>query len=199
MFEEQSHVYFALFILIVFIVIIFFVIAGTGFNNQGLDRGQLVPIRLEEGGVMLIEPLVVSTPDPSVLLSARHGFVHAHRLDTKAVADVPSIRDKFSKTALESGSIYYVMGVGEYNPSQPEFPVDPRSFAPANIRNPTEGSFEGNAGTEIAEIITYDGKAPSHIVTPHDFIHLNYIGECNGKHLYYVLGAAKFRPPLVKR
>lgn len=89
------------------------------------------------------------------------------------------------------------MGVGEYKPSKLELPVDTRSFAPANIRNPTEDSFDGNVNAEIAEILTYDGKPSSHIKIPHDFIHLNYIGECDGKHLYYVLGTAKFQPPLI--
>lgn len=186
-------------ILIFFILIIFFAISINSSNNHNVNQSNLLPIELKDGEFMLVEPLIVSTPDPSVLLSARHGFVHAHRLDAKAAADVPSIRNKFSKTAIENGSIYYVMGVGEYNPSHPEFPVDPRSFASANIRNPTEGSFKGHSTTEIAEILTYDGKAPSHIQTPHDFIHLNYIGERNGKHLYYVLGAAKFKPTLVNQ
>lgn len=196
MFEEQSFVYFALFILVVLILVtLLFIISGNG----GHKKDKLVPVSLKEEVKMLIEPLIVSTPDPSILLSLRHGFLHAHRLNKQSIANIPNIRDKFSKTALENGSIYYLMGVGEYKVSQPEFPVDPRSFAPANIRNPNQGSFDGNAVSEIAEILTYDGEAPSHIQTPHDFIHLNYIGECKGKHLYYVLGSAKFKPPLVKK
>ncbi len=188
-------------ILVALVVAMLLLIAVFAFydNGTGTFPSHLVPVPLAEGGIMLIEPLVVSTPDPSVLLNQRHGFVHAHRLDTEAVKDVPGIRDKFSKTAFESGSIYYVMGVGTYNISKPEFPVDPRSFAPAAVRNPTEGNFDVTAETEIIEILTVDGKPPSHMNTPHDFIHLNYIGEKDGQQLYYVLGAAKFKPPLIKQ
>ena len=188
-------------IIVVLVIVLLLIVVAFAFYNAGTNTfpSHLVPVPLAEGGIMLIEPLVVSTPDPSVLLNQKHGFVHAHRLDTEAVKDVPSIRDKFSKAAFESGSIYYIMGVGAYNPSKPEFPVDPRSFAPATVRNPTEGNFDVTAGTEVAEILTVDGKPPNHINTPHDFIHLNYIGEKDGQHLYYVLGAAKFKPPLVKQ
>ena len=188
-------------IIVVLVIVILLIVVVFAFYNKGTDTfpSQLVPVPLAEGGIMLIEPLVVSTPDPSVLLSQKHGFVHAHMLDTEAIKDIPSIRDKFSKVAFESGSIYYIMGVGTYNTSKPEFPVDPRSFAPANIRNPTEEGFVITAETELAEILTVDGKPPNHINTPHDFIHLNYIGEKDGNHLYYVLGSAKFKPPLVKQ
>ncbi len=187
-------------IVLIFVIILVIVITFIFYDNKTKTFSNLlVPVPLEEGAIMLIEPLVVSTLDPSVLLSQRHGFVHAHRLDTEAIKDIPSIRNKFSEAAFESGSIYYIIGVGVYNVSKPEFPVDPRSFAPANIRNPTEEGFVVTAETELAEILTVDGKPPSHINTPHDFIHLNYIGEKDGKHLYYVLGAAKFKPPLVKQ
>nr|QBK91895.1 MAG: hypothetical protein LCPAC304_02360 [Pithovirus LCPAC304] len=188
-------------IIVVLVIVLLLSITVFAFYDNGTNTfpSHLVPVPLAEGGIMLIEPLVVSTPDPSVLLNQKHGFIHGHRLDTEAVKDVHSIRDKFSKAAFESGSIYYIMGVGAYNPSKPEFPVDPRSFAPATVRNPTEGNFDVTAGTEVAEILTVDGKPPNHINTPHDFIHLNYIGEKDGQHLYYVLGAAKFKPPLIKQ
>lgn len=197
---EYDNYSVAIIVTIVVIILIIIVISVFTFDNISETLpSSLIPVPLEEEGIMLIEPLIVSTPDPSVLLNQRHGFIHAHRLNTEDIKNVPSIRDKFSKTAFESGSIYYIMGVGSYNPSKPEFPVDPRSFAPAKVRNPTEKSFAVTAGTEVAEILTVDGKPPSHLNTPHDFIHLNYIGEKDGQHIYYVLGAAKFRPPLIKQ
>lgn len=63
MFEEQSFVYFALFIIVVLILVtLLFIISGNG----GHKKDKLVPVSLKEEGKMLIEPLIVSTPDPSI-------------------------------------------------------------------------------------------------------------------------------------
>lgn len=198
MLKDQRYIYLVLFIFIVSILLIFFITVKNINNIENSKNSNLIPIKLSENSSMFIEPLIISTPNPSVLLSKRHGFVHAHRLNVNSINNNSEIKQKFSQKAIESRSIYYLMGVGEYKPSKPELPVDPRSFAPANIRNPIENSFDSNDITEIAEILTHDGKPPSHLKVPHDFIHLNYIGECDGKHLYYVLGVAKFQSPLLK-
>lgn len=94
-----------LIILIIFIILIFFVIVNNNFNIEKSKDSKLIPIKLKEKSFMFIEPLIISTSDPSVLLNKRHSFVHAHRLNMDVIHNNSKIQQKFSQEAIESGSI----------------------------------------------------------------------------------------------
>lgn len=109
----------------------------------------------------------------------------------------------------ESSDLYYLLGVGSYDPTDvtPEvvanrhFKYDPRNNSPVS-KEPWLKKGLGGSGDEPSRFVRIqrydDGGAPRRVPTKHEFIHLNHYGRdrATGEHYYYTLGAVNFVLPM---
>lgn len=105
-----------------------------------------------------------------------------------------------------SSDLYYLLGVGSYDPTDvtPEvvanrhFKYDPRNNSPVSREPWLKRELGSGKRSRFVRIRRHDGKAPGRVPQKHEFIHLNHYGRdpATGEHYYYTLGAVNFVLPM---